>query len=159
MSARHLLLPLAALVALGCSSASEPDRVVTTPECRDIEGNIIDCNVSTPETGGTFLLTLVSTSCDASNNVIRITSPVSRTLLTDGCNASPGTSWSITDAGGGPFPAGTALAFEIESDEVGNFPPGIRVTGTSPTFLYNFEDGGDQDFNDIVIRVEVIPAP
>jgi hypothetical protein len=148
MSLRHLLLPFVAVAALGCSAADEPDRVVSDPECRNNAGQVIDCDLQLPA-AGSFTLTLVGTSCDATNNVVRITSPVNQVLLTDACNATIGQTWVFDDQ-----PAGATVSLQIESDEVGQFPPGLRVTGAFPQWTASFEDGFDEDFNDIVMRID-----
>lgn len=159
MSSRFLLLPLAAAAVLGCSAADEPDRVTTPPtECRDGTGAVVDCNLELPVPGG-FRLTLVSTACDANNNVVRVVEPVAETLLSNACSAALGETWEIGVAPDSPYPAGTQLGLEIESDQVGAFPQGLRVTGDFPLWTASFEDGFDSDFNDIVIRVDAIPAP
>ncbi|MFL5519400.1 MAG: hypothetical protein ACJ8B6_00570, partial [Gemmatimonadales bacterium] len=61
-----------------------------------------------------------------------------------------------------PFAAGTAINLIIVSDQFNN-PPGLRVTevpGSAPkAWRLDFEDGADQDFNDIVLLLEQQPAP
>jgi hypothetical protein len=152
MSHRHLLLPLAAAVMLGCSSADEPDRVVSDPVCRDGTGQVVECNLELPEPGS-FVVTLTGTSCDATNNTVRTTSPVNQVLLDDACNAALGQTWEFDN-----LDAGATISLQIESDDVGSFPTGLRITGTYPQWVASFEDGFDQDFNDIVMRIDAVVA-
>ena len=35
----------------------------------------------------------------------------------------------------------------------------VRATGTYPVWTLTFEDGGDSDFNDIILRVTATPVP
>jgi hypothetical protein len=152
------MLCLSAAALVGCSAADEPDRVVTPPtDCRDLAGNVVDCNLELPVEGG-FRLTLDDTSCDASSNEVRVVEPVTETLLTNACSATLGQQWSFGLAPDEPYDAGTSLGLEIESDQVGTFPQGLRVTGDFPLWVAAFEDGFDTDFNDIVIIVEGIAA-
>jgi hypothetical protein len=158
MHARLLWLPLAAVLALGCSSAEEVSRVPSEVECRNSSGQVIACDVQLEQAGG-FSITLTGRSCDATNNEIRLEQPVSETITTDGCNEALGTVWSYGTTT--PFAAGTAVNLVIVADQFNN-PPGLRVTevtGSSPTaWRLDFEDGADQDFNDIVLLLEQQPA-
>lgn len=159
MHARLLWLPLAAVLALGCSSAEEIPRVDSTVECRNSAGQVIDCDVTLEQAGG-FTLTLVGRSCDATNNEIRIDQPasVAGTVTSDGCNEAIGTEWAYGTTT--PFAAGTAINLVIVADQYNN-PPGLRVSeipGSSPTaWRFDFEDGADQDFNDIVLELVQVP--
>jgi len=163
MHARLLWLPLAAVLALGCSSAEEIPRVDTAPtECRNSAGQTIECEIVLEEAGG-FTLTLVGRSCDALNNEILIDQPtVPNPVVTDdGCNEAIGTQWAYGTTTA--FPAGTAVDIVIVADEYAN-PPGLRVTdippsgGSPKSWRLEFEDGADQDFNDIVLELRQVPA-
>ena len=161
MHARLLWLPLAAVITLGCSSAEEVSRVPSEVECRSPSGTVIACDVQLEQPGG-FSITLSSRSCDATNNEVRLEEPasVAGTITADGCNETIGTKWSYGETT--PFAAGTAVSLIIVSDQFNN-PPGLRVNevpGSSPkAWRLDFEDGADQDFNDIVLLLEQQPAP
>lgn len=160
MSVRHLWLPLVALVALGCSSAQDVPRVPSTVECRNSSGQVISCDITLEQAGG-FTLTLVSRSCDANNDEIQILEPasVAGTVTANGCNEPIGTQWAYGTTT--PLPAGTAINLVIVADQYNN-PPGLRVSeipGTTPTaWRMEFEDGADQDYNDIVLELRQVPA-
>lgn len=158
MHARLVWLPLAAVIALGCSSADEVSRVPSEVECRNSSGQVIACDVQLEQAGG-FSITLTSRSCDATNDEIRLDQPVSEVITTNGCNEPLGTVWAYGEAT--PFAAGTAVSLVIIADQYNN-PPGLRVTevqGSSPrAWRLDFEDGADQDFNDIVLLLEQQPA-
>ena len=160
MHARLLWLPLAAVIVLGCSSAEEVTRVPSEVECRNASGTVIACDVQLEQAGG-FSITLTGRSCDATNNEVRLEQPasVAETITTDGCNEPIGTVWSYGEDA--PFAAGTAVNLIIVSDQFNN-PPGLRVNevqGSSPkAWRLDFEDGADQDFNDIVLLLQQQPA-
>jgi hypothetical protein len=163
MHARLVWLPLAAVIALGCSSAEEIPRVDTEPtECRNSAGQTIDCDIALEEDGG-FTITLISRSCEAFNNEILLDQPTvpNPVLTTNGCNEPIGTQWDFGTTT--PFAAGTAINLVIVADEYAN-PPGLRVTDIPPSdgslksWRLQFEDGADQDFDDIVLELRQVPA-
>jgi hypothetical protein len=158
MHARLLWLPLAAVIALGCSSADEVSRVPSEVECRNSTGQVIACDVQLEQAGG-FSLTLTERSCDATNNEIRLEQPVTEVVTSDGCNEVIGRVWAYGTTT--PFAAGTAINLVIISDQFNN-PPGLRVTeepGSAPkAWRLRFEDGADQDYNDIVLLLQQQPA-
>ena len=130
----------------GCGT--EPGTEVETPlECG---GEPCDLPL---ETGDAIKITLTSTSCDAVNNAVRITSPVAQVLTANACYATPGTVWNFP----GPFTDPAAVDFTIDSRIIDG-DPALRATGSYPTWTISFEDGADEDFNDIVLTVEAIPA-
>ena len=158
MHARLLWLPLAAVIILGCSSAEEVSRVPSEVECRNSSGTVIACDVQLEQAGG-FSITLTGRSCDATNNEVRLEEPAADAgvITSNGCNETLGTVWPYP----GPYAAGTAVHLIIVSDQFNN-PPGLRVTevqGASPkAWRLDFEDGADQDFNDIVLLLEQQPS-
>lgn len=148
------LLALSGAVTLAaCSGADDPPRVTSGLECEAPGGEVSSCVLTLPEPGG-FTITLVSSSCDALNNEVRLTSPVEATLTSDACRAAPGTVWDYTST---VYPAGTEISLEVDSDKFAG-QPGLRVTGAYPTWTVNFEDGYDTDFNDLVLQVHAVPA-
>jgi len=107
---------------------------------------------------------LVSHSCAAQGNRVRITAPVSQVLFPDGCVDPVGTAIQIN--GGAVFAANTQLRFEVLSGTVPStslaFPPALRVTGDFANgWLLTFDDGvvgpGEPDFNDLVIFIKATP--
>ena len=103
---------------------------------------------------GPAVVTLVSVSCGARNNEIHVIAPETERLTSDACYEQVGKVWEFE----GPYAAGTALNFRIDSFEQQN-PPAFVSSGAYPEWTLTFEDGGDSDFNDIVLRVTAIPVP
>lgn len=149
MSTRMLgvgfLVVFAAALA-GCGT--EPGTEVETP----LECGGEPCDLPLEE-GDAIRITLTSTSCDAVDNAVRITSPVAVTLTPNACYATVGTVWNYP----GPFTNPAAIDFTIDSRIIDG-DPALRATGSYPTWTISFEDGADEDFNDIVLTVEAIPA-
>jgi hypothetical protein len=106
------------------------------------------------EEQASFRIELVSTSCTADGNKVILVAPVLEELTDNACDEDAGESWNFP----GPYAAGTALNFKIESFELAS-PPSLRATGTYPVWTLTFEDGGDSDFNDIILRVTATPVP
>jgi hypothetical protein len=166
MIARFVWLPLAAAVMLGCSSADPIDRVPTSPtECRNSTGAVVPCDIALDQAGG-FSLTLVGRSCDATNNEVIIDEPLvtDPVVTSNGCNEPVGTVWTYSGTTTAtPMPAGTVIDLTIIADQFAN-PPGLRVTdipatATTPrAWRLDFEDGADQDYNDIVLLLQQVPA-
>lgn len=158
MRARFLLLPLVACLALACSGADDPTRATSGLECVPAPGQeAVPCTLTLTE-AATFTITLVSRDCQAAETRVALTAPASVTgvVVDNACSATPGTVWAFDDDGA-PFPADTEIDMEFTSDQFDD-PPGIRVTGTYPQWNINFEDGFDEDFNDVVLRVTAVPA-
>ncbi|HEU4827859.1 MAG TPA: hypothetical protein VFT04_01560 [Gemmatimonadales bacterium] len=101
-----------------------------------------------------FEVTLLSHSCAAHDNEIHVIAPESERLTDDACYEEVGKVWAFE----GPYAAGTTLNFRIDSFEQLN-PPSFVSSGAYPEWTLTFEDGGDSDFNDIVLRVRAIPTP
>jgi hypothetical protein len=141
-------------ILAGCDSTTEPpERIVTALECdADAPREGLNCVMELQEPGG-LVLQLETITCLASGNVVRITEPVDEILTTDACYLdSPGT-WEYP----GPFDAGTVVVVEFTSAQL-KFEPGVFVTGEYPTWLAHFEDGGDEDFDDLLLTVTVVPT-
>ena len=158
MRVRSLLLPLVACHALACSGADDPTRATSGLECVPSPGqDAVPWTLDLTQSA-TFAITLVSRDCQAAETRVTLTSPasVAGVVVDNACSATPGTVWAFDDDGA-PFPAGTEIDMEFTSDQFAN-PPAIRVNGTYPQWTINFEDGFDQDFNDVVLQVTAVPA-
>lgn len=138
------------MMACGDGATDPPERLVTTLECVPGGGDEFNCAMTLSEEAGVSV-TLLDTDCMAHGNNVRLIEPVDQILTTDGCYAPTGSEWRFD----GPFPAGTAVAMEIISAKLAN-PPGVRLTGAYPSWTINFEDGDDDDFDDLVLRVSAI---
>jgi PKD domain len=128
-----------AVASLSCESPSAP-------------GGFVSCKLTLTEPAG-YKVVLTSTSCEAHGNLFRITEPVVDTLTTDGCYEGAGS--EILRAG--PYPAGTEIDAEVIAPLLQNAPR-LKVTGGYPEWVLEFEDGGDQDFNDLVMTLTALPA-
>jgi chitodextrinase len=134
-------------------SAVATDPVVASLSCVDASapGGFVACKLKLTEPAG-YKVTLVSSSCDAHGNLFRVVEPVVDTLTVDGCYEPEGT--EIVRAG--PFPANTEISAEIVAPLLVH-PPSLRVTGSYPEWTLEFEDGADNDFNDLVMTVTALP--
>lgn len=144
-----------ALAVAACDNG--PKNPIVTGLC-DEAGSAVDCP-TIPDTvdQAYFTITLTSTSCTAKGTTIRVTAPVSQKLTDDGCYEANGKTWPVGSASSG-FAGGTQLNFAITSDETGA-PPSFHLTGDYPDWSINFEDGGDNDFNDVVLTVHATEIP
>ena len=147
--------------ALGCSDPSGPGKnggnkpppgppVVSNLTC---SGGQTGCKLELGD-NTRFVVKLVSRSCAARNNVVRLTSPVAQSLTTDGCNEPIGKTWPF-----GPYAAGTVVDLEVVSSKLQKTPV-LQLTGQSPVWTITFEDGGDDgvaDFDDLVLQVTASP--
>jgi hypothetical protein len=114
-------------------------------------GGFVSCKLTLTEPAG-YKVGLQSTSCVAHGNLLRVTEPVVDTLTTDGCYQQAG----VQILRAGPFPAGTqrrrsgcssaAEGTALESDR------------PYPEWTLEFEDGVDQDFNDLVMILTALPT-
>ncbi|HEX6091283.1 MAG TPA: hypothetical protein VFZ13_14080 [Gemmatimonadales bacterium] len=138
------------LVAGACKDSNEPggDPIDTPLECE-----VQPCGLPL-EQRARFEVTLVSHSCAAHDNEIHVIAPESERLTDDACYEEVGKVWEFD----GPFEAGTVLNFRIDSFEQLN-PPAFVSSGAYPEWTLTFEDGGDSDFNDIILLVRAIPVP
>ena len=133
------------------TAPSEP--VVTSLSCADgtTSGGFVACTLQLEQPAG-YKVRLTSRDCRAHGNVFRITAPVQDTLLTDGCYETVGK--QIIHSG--PFPVGTSISAEVIAPLLDN-PPALRVSGQYPEWTLTFEDGDDEDFNDLVMVLTAIP--
>jgi PKD domain len=109
-------------------------------------------------------VTLVSHSCNAKNNAVVVTAPVTQTMFANGCVDTTGV--AVPVAGGTLFPAGTALQLSVLSGTLSTssivFGPGLRIAGDfAQGWTLSFDDGyggpAEPDFNDLVILVKATP--
>jgi PKD repeat protein len=128
--------------------------VVTSLICVDgsAPGGFVSCTLRLEEEAG-FKVVLNSVSCDAHGNLFRITSPVTGTLTSDGCYDQAGKELVFAAA----FPAGTEISAEVVAPVLQN-PPQLRVSGTYPEWVLTYEDGVDQDFNDLIMTLTALPT-
>ena len=128
-----------AVTSLSCVDASAP-------------GGFVSCTLRLEEEAG-FKVVLNSSSCEAHGNLFRITAPVNGTLTSDGCYDQDGKQIVFSAA----FPAGTEISAEVVAPLLDN-PPQLRVSGSYPEWVLSYEDGVDQDFNDLVMTVTALPT-
>lgn len=136
-------------VFAGCGDdpTDPPERLITTLECLPGASEQFNCAMTLPESTG-FAVTLQNSDCRAHGNTVHLLKPVDQILTTDGCYAPIGSEWLFA----GPYDAGTAVAMEIVSAKLAN-PPGVELVGEYPTWTIYFEDGDDDDFDDLVLTV------
>jgi hypothetical protein len=128
--------------------------VVTTLFCVDgsAPGGFVACTLKLEQQAG-FKVVLNSTSCDAHGNLFRVTAPVQGTLTTDGCYEQAGKQLVFA----GAFATGTEISAETVAPMLAN-PPQLRVSGSYPEWVLTYEDGVDQDFDDMVITLTALPT-
>jgi PKD repeat protein len=132
--------------------------------CEDSPGEFVPCSLDIEEEA-VITITLTSKDCTAEGNRLLITQPIQAEVFADGCNETEGTVYEIN--GGTAFAAGTPLEVQVisGSNDPERGPPSIRVDGTYPTWILNFDDGEDvsnpaePDFNDLVLTVQATPTP
>ena len=131
-----------------------PQTATTTFSCADSSsGSQVQCTLNLASSPG-FSVSLDSSSCDKHGNTIRLVQPIDSTVVSDACYAPVGTVWHFP----GPFPVGTHISMEVVSNVLHN-PPSLRVTGSYPTWHAVFEDGFDNDFNDLYMTIQADSTP
>ena len=127
---------------------------VTSLSCVDgsAPGGFVSCTLRLEEEAG-FKVVLNSTNCEAHGNLFRITAPVTGTLTDDGCYETVGKQVVFAAA----FPAGTEISAEVVAPVLNN-PPQLRVSGSYPEWVLTYEDGVDQDFDDLVMTLTALPT-
>jgi PKD repeat protein len=128
--------------------------VVSSLLCVDgsAPGGYVACTLRLEAEAG-FKVVLNSRDCEAHGNLFRVTAPVQGTLTTDGCYDQPGKQIVFAAA----FPAGTEINAEVVAPLLEN-PPQLHVTGSYPQWQLTYEDGVDQDFNDLVMTLTALPT-
>jgi PKD repeat protein len=130
---------LPAVTSLSCVDATAP-------------GGFVACTLRLEEEAG-FKVVLNNSSCEAHGNLFRVTAPVTGTLTSDGCYEQGGKELVFAAA----FPAGTEISAEIVAPVLDN-PPQLRVSGSYPEWVLTYEDGVDQDFDDLVMTLTALPT-
>lgn len=130
---------LPAVSSLSCVDGSAP-------------GGFVACTLRLEQEAG-FKVVLNSSSCEAHGNLFRITAPITGTLTNDGCYDRAGKQLVFAAA----FPAGTEIGAEVVAPRLDN-PPRLRVTGSYPEWVLTYEDGVDQDFDDMVMTLTALPT-
>lgn len=130
---------LPAVTSLSCVDGSAP-------------GGFVSCTLRLEQEAG-FQVVLNSTSCQAHGNLFRITAPITGTLTSDGCYEQDGKQLVFAAA----FAAGTEISAEMVAPVLSN-PPQLRVSGSYPEWTLTYEDGVDQDFNDMVLTLTALPT-
>jgi PKD repeat protein len=144
--------------AEGRHSSVSHDVVTTRPvvahlSCEDASapGQFVQCSLELPQDAG-FKVVLTSRECVAHGTTFRVTVPLTDTLTTDGCYEKIGRERTYA----GPFAAGTEIDAEVIGPRRPN-PPQVHVSGGYPKWTLSYEDGGDSDFNDLIITVTALP--
>ena len=130
------------------------DPIVTSLSCVDgsAPGGFVTCTLKLEQEAG-FKVVLNSASCEAHGNVFRTTAPVGASLTDDGCYERVGKELVFD----GPFPAGTEIGAEVVAPLLSN-PPRLRVDGSYPEWTLTYEDGYDNDFNDLKLTLTALPT-
>jgi PKD repeat protein len=128
--------------------------VVTQLSCVDgsAPGGFVACTLKLEQEAG-FKVVLNSSSCEAHGNVFRTTAPVGATLTDDGCYEESGKQLVFA----GPFSSGTEIGAEVVAPLLAN-PPKLRVDGEYPVWTLTYEDGADEDFNDMHLTLTALPT-
>ncbi len=127
--------------------------VVTTQlQCGISGGPLSPCTLPIVEKAR-FEVTLVSSSCAARGNKIRLILPLDQLLSSDACYEPVGSVWRFD----GPYEPGAKVDFAVDAAPLPN-PAELRVTGAWPTWTVTFEDGGDADYDDVIIEVKATPV-
>jgi len=136
----HQALPTPpAVTSLSCVDGSAP-------------GGFVACTLRLEQEAG-FKVVLTGSRCEAHGNLFRITAPVAKTLTTDGCYEQAGKQLVFAAA----FAAGTEISAEVAAPLLNN-PPQLRVSGSYPEWVLTYEDGVDQDFDDMVLTLTALPT-
>lgn len=127
---------------------------VTTLSCVDPDapGGFVACTLKL-QAEANFRVVLNGSSCEAHGNVFRVIAPVQATLTSDGCYEQPGKTIDLT----GPFAALTEINAEVVAPLLNN-PPRLKVEGQYPSWHLTYEDGFDEDFNDLDITLTAVPT-
>jgi hypothetical protein len=128
--------------------------IVTSLSCVDgtAPGGFVACTLKLEAEAG-FKVVLNSSSCEAHGNIFRTTAPISGNLTEDGCYEQNGKQLIFN----GPFAAGTEIGAEVVAPRLAN-PPRLQVSGEYPVWTLTYEDGADEDFNDLQLTLTALPT-
>ena len=146
-----------ALLLAGCqkespSEAAKPIPVVTRLACANPSGQLVDCALTLDQNTG-FAIELASSSCEATDNVLRMTLPVDQLLTEDACHERVPRRWDFP----GPYPRNTQVTFQVKSAKFDR-DPSPAVGGAYPEWKATFEDGYDADNDDLIFVIRAVPA-
>jgi hypothetical protein len=144
------MLTVAAFSACGKDATDPGEPIVTALSC-DNGSDQVACTLDLQAPAG-FKVRLESSDCRAHGNIFRITAPIEETLFTDGCYETVGKETTYA----GPFPTGTSISAEVIAPNLGNA-PSLLVTGEYPEWTLKFEDGEDDDHNDLILVLTALP--
>jgi PKD repeat protein len=143
----------------GVSSATTKNvdpkaQIVTSLSCVDgsAPGGFVACTLKLEQEAG-FMVVLDRSSCEAHGNIFRTTAPISGTLTDDGCYEKAGKQLVFA----GPFAAGTEIGAEVVAPRLAN-PPRLKVTGEYPVWTLTYEDGYDNDYDDLQLTLTALPT-
>jgi PKD repeat protein len=119
----------------------------------------------------TVKIVIVSKDCELAGDKLTVNDrpgqQTEQTAFFNLCNRQPGEEYTVlNDSRTAPLvlEAGSTLPIRFHQGPQGNNPPvsdpGIRITGTYPTWTLNIDDGGaagtpgEPDFNDVVLSVQ-----
>jgi hypothetical protein len=150
MSTRRILLVFSALFFSACkgdNGTGPGEQTTTTLSCAGNGGSSTSCTI--PVAGASKVtIEVVSTACQAHGNILNVVTPTPRELSQDACYLRVGDKWELS----GPFTGTASLNMSVTSQSF-QFPPSLKVTGAAPTWQIVFEDGYDDDQNDVILRV------
>ena len=116
------------------------------------QGGFIACTLKLEAEAG-FKVVLNSSSCEAHGNIFRTTAPVGGTLTDDGCYEQAGKQLTFA----GPFAAGTEIGAEVVAPMLQS-PPRLKVSGEYPVWTLTYEDGYDNDYDDLQLTLTALPT-
>jgi PKD repeat protein len=153
----------------GATGTVTESIIVSPPASQDCttSGTVVNCSLGITQPG-TVKITIVSEACELAGNKLTILVPgqAEQTAFFNLCNRTVGETYTVKDAAGLPlvFQAGSTLPLRFHQGPQGTNPPvsdpGIRITGSSPNWTLNIDDGGnagaagEPDFNDVVLTVQ-----
>jgi PKD repeat protein len=139
------------------------------------DGTKVNCSLGMSQRV-TVKITIVSQDCELAGDKLTVNDrpgqQTEQTAFFNLCNRNPGEEYTVlNDARTAPLvlEAGSTLPLRFHQGPQGTNPPvsdpGIRITGSYPSWTLNIDDGGaagtpgEPDFNDVVLRVDATLAP
>lgn len=136
-------------------------------------GTAVTCTLDIPQQS-TVKLTLTSRECQLSGNRVSVLEPVLQTAFGNICTRPFPAEYTVTDGSAAATPAVFAAGSQVNirfhqgtAQPTHPVPgsPVARVEGTAPNWTITVDDGGnpagqnEPDFNDVVLSVQLTPAP